>query len=297
MANKQVELLKEINKLRKSYRILESTGDDKRFLDLSRIYKSDRNRIHKEIVHKYSDLFAVIQNIRELSVLGVQSIDLLVSNNEIDITNYIKRYNSTKALMIKYIDVFDEIMCLIENGFPDGAMQRWRTFLEYSIIIIFILEQGEEVAEAYTTNSLKSLEDELRPRTNFAWANTATCLKGEKSISIKRLLEIIKGIPTETKERYRGMYKLTSQTIHGTSFGTNLAFNDYISVDINDIHMKNATYYTGGISTVITHSMVLLIQTFIIYFNAFPDGGLNIKGLWNDLCQEYVKVYMRVFEE
>ena len=42
--------------------------------------------------------------------------------------------------MITYIDVFDEIICLIENGFPDGAMQRWRTLLKYSMIIIFILE-------------------------------------------------------------------------------------------------------------------------------------------------------------
>lgn len=252
-------------------------------------YKSDRNRIHNEILHEYADLFAVIHNIRKLSILGVQNLDLLVLQKEVDFNKCIDRYTALNSLMIKYIDVLDEIICLIENGFPDGAMQCWRTLLEYSIIIIFILEQGEEIAGAYYNNLLKSMEDDLRPRTNYAWAKAASCLKEEKQISITKLLDHINGIDNKTKKRYRAMYKLTSQSIHGSSFGINLSFNDRISIDINDSNEKNANYYAGGISTVITHTMGLLLRTFIIYFDTFPDGGLGIKKLWKELSYEYVK--------
>lgn len=140
MTSQQIKLKKEIEKLFKNIQVLKSTGDYKRFLNSSRGYKSDRNRIRKEILHKYTDLFAVIQSIRRLSILGVQHIDLLVLQKEDDFNKCIDRYTALNSLIIKYIDVFDEIICLIENGFPDGAMQRWRIFLEYSIIIIFIIE-------------------------------------------------------------------------------------------------------------------------------------------------------------
>ncbi|MEH7491444.1 DUF5677 domain-containing protein [Neobacillus niacini] len=294
MTNQQRKLLKEFNKLTQSIQIL-TTGDNKRFLELSHVYKSDRKRIHKEILHKYTDLFAVIQSIRKLSVLGVQNVDSLVEENEADFQHCIKRYNALKPLLIKYIDVFDEIICLIENGFPDGAMQRWRTFLEYSIIIIFILEQGEEVAEAYGENFLKSIEDGLRPRTNFAWAKAAKCLKEEKQISITKLLDNINGIDSKNKNFYRAFYKLISQSIHGSPVGINLSFNDHISFDINDLNTKDSNYYTGGISTVITNTMNLLFYTFTIYFNTIPDGGVNIKEFFKEQSKEYVKVYKRFF--
>jgi hypothetical protein len=297
LTNQQKKLKKEINKLSQSYRILESTGDDKRFLDLSSGYMSDRNRIHKEILHKYSDLFAVVQGIRKLSVLGVQNVDLLVYKNEDDSQNCIKRYHAINSLMIKYIEVFDEIICLIENGFPDGAMQRWRTLLEYSIIIIFILEQGEEVAEAYSRNFLKSIEGDLHPRMNFAWAKVANCFKEEKQITITKLFDNLIGIDTVTKKRFLAMYKLTSQSIHGSSFGVNLSFNDHISIDINDLDTKNANHFNGGVRTVITHTMILFHPTFKLYFDAFPDAGMNLKNLWKELFKEYVKVYKRLLEK
>lgn len=289
MIGKQKKVKKEIENLSQGIQILKSTGDHKRFLNLSNGYKSDRNRIHKEILHKYSDLFAVIQIIRKLSILGVQNVDLLVLQNEVNFNKCMNRYTALKSLMIKYIDVLDEIICLIENGFPDGAMQRWRTLLEYSIIIIFIIEQGEEIAGAYYNNFLESLKDDLRPRTNFSWAKAASCLKEEKQISITKLLDQIKGIDNKAKKRYYAMYKLTSQSIHGSSVGINLSFNDHISIDINDSNEKSANYYAGGISTVITNTMSLLLQTFIIYFDTFPDEGFDIKALWKDLSNEYIK--------
>jgi hypothetical protein len=295
LADQHKKLKNEIDNLSESLKSLKTTGNDKGFLDLARGYKSDRNRIHDEILHKYGDLFAVIQSARKLSVLGIQHVDLLVRKNEVEFRDRINRYNAMGSLMIKYIEVFDEIVCLIENGFPDGAMQRWRTFLEYSIIILFILEQGEETAEAYINNFYKAIEDDLRPRTNFAWTKAAAYLREEKPISITKLLDHINGIDTDVKKWYIALYKITSQSIHGSSVGVNLSFNDYISFDMNESHPKNADYYAGGVSTVITNTMSLLFDTFKVFFNTFLDEEMNLNQLWKDLFKEYVKVYYRFY--
>ncbi|MHC0037953.1 DUF5677 domain-containing protein [Pseudoneobacillus sp. C159] len=288
---------KELEKVRKSIQLLKSTGDDKSILDLSIGYKSNRNRIRKEILQQYGDLFAIIQVIRRLTILGVQNVDLIVNKKDIDHKSWIKRHKALDSLLIKYLEVFDEIICLMENGFPDGAMQRWRTFLEYSIIIIFILEQGEKVAEEYVNHFFKSIEDHLHPKTNLAWAKVAPCLQNEKQINLRMLMNHIVGIQEGTKQWYLGLYKIISQSIHGSSIGVNLSFNDEISYDIDDMKIKNSSYYAGGISTVITNSMNLLFQTFKVYFNTFPDAGLNMDQIWTETINEYVKAYNRFFAD
>lgn len=42
-----------------------------------------------------------------------------------------------------------EIFCLMVNGYPDGALARWRTLHEIAVINQFISKNGEEAAERY----------------------------------------------------------------------------------------------------------------------------------------------------
>ncbi|EZP74907.1 hypothetical protein BV97_04645 [Novosphingobium resinovorum] len=42
-----------------------------------------------------------------------------------------------------------EILCLMMNGFPDGALARWRTLHEVAIISQFISKHGTDTAEAF----------------------------------------------------------------------------------------------------------------------------------------------------
>lgn len=291
MAKEQKRFKKRIDILSQNIQTLEATGVDHNFLELSKTYQCDRNRIHKEILRKYVNLFAIIGNVRELCILGIQHVDLLVQENEVDFGKCIKRYQALKPMMIKYRDILDEIICLIENGYTDGAMQRWRSYFEYSVIIMFILQQGEEVADEYINNWFKSIEDELRPRTNLAWAKAADCLKEEKQISIKMLFKNIRGIDPKFAGMSLHLYKWICQLIHGSSLGSSLSFNDEISFEINDSHEKNADYYIGGISTVISNTMCFLFLTYRMYLNTFPSGSLNIESLWKPLEKEYVKVF------
>ena len=44
---------------------------------------------------------------------------------------------------------FNEILCLMKNGFADGAFARWRSMYELSVYAIFISQNGEDVAKSY----------------------------------------------------------------------------------------------------------------------------------------------------
>lgn len=45
--------------------------------------------------------------------------------------------------------IADEIICLMENGFADGAMARWRTLHELSVVAVLIAGGDEDLAERY----------------------------------------------------------------------------------------------------------------------------------------------------
>jgi hypothetical protein len=61
-----------------------------------------------------------------------------------------------KRLMVRFLvrscQVTDEIICLLENGFADGAMARWRTLHEISVVAAVIAKYGEEIAERYVAH-------------------------------------------------------------------------------------------------------------------------------------------------
>jgi hypothetical protein len=52
-------------------------------------------------------------------------------------------------LLVRACQVTDEIVCLLENGFADGAMARWRTLHEIAVVAAVISGHGESVAERY----------------------------------------------------------------------------------------------------------------------------------------------------
>lgn len=57
-------------------------------------------------------------------------------------------------LHIRACQVSDEVICLMENGFADGAMARWRTLHELSIVAMLIDAGDEELAERYMLHDI-----------------------------------------------------------------------------------------------------------------------------------------------
>ncbi|MGA2077252.1 MAG: DUF5677 domain-containing protein [Terriglobia bacterium] len=52
-------------------------------------------------------------------------------------------------LLVRGCQVTDEIICLLENGFADGAMARWRTLHEIAVVAAVLSQHGEAIAERY----------------------------------------------------------------------------------------------------------------------------------------------------
>jgi hypothetical protein len=52
-------------------------------------------------------------------------------------------------MLARACQVTDEIVCLLENGFADGAMARWRTLHEIAVVATIIADHGESIAERY----------------------------------------------------------------------------------------------------------------------------------------------------
>ena len=48
--------------------------------------------------------------------------------------------------------VTDEILCLLQSGFSEGALARWRTLHEIAVVSDVILEGGEEIAKRYVVH-------------------------------------------------------------------------------------------------------------------------------------------------
>ncbi len=63
------------------------------------------------------------------------------------------RYKFRRWVMLRLhtraCQVMGEIICLLENGFADGAMARWRTLYELSVVAILIADGDEILAERY----------------------------------------------------------------------------------------------------------------------------------------------------
>lgn len=55
-------------------------------------------------------------------------------------------------LLVRGCQVTDEIICLLENGFADGAMARWRTLHEIGVVAAVISRHGESIAERYVAH-------------------------------------------------------------------------------------------------------------------------------------------------
>lgn len=55
-------------------------------------------------------------------------------------------------LLARASQVTDEIICLLENGFADGAMARWRTLHEIAVVAAVISQHGSGIAERYVAH-------------------------------------------------------------------------------------------------------------------------------------------------
>ncbi len=57
-------------------------------------------------------------------------------------------------LHVRACQVTAEIISLLENGYADGAMARWRTLHEISVVSMLISDNGDELSERYLAHDI-----------------------------------------------------------------------------------------------------------------------------------------------
>ena len=76
-----------------------------------------------------------------------------------------RRAHLNKALShlhVRAIQIASEIMVLMENGYADGAMARWRTLHEVACVAMVLGDGGEELAERYLAHEIVEAKKGLR---------------------------------------------------------------------------------------------------------------------------------------
>jgi hypothetical protein len=186
-------------------------------------------------------------------------------------------YHALRNIHGRALQVYLEIICLIKNGFADGAYARWRSLYELSVISSFISENGELVAKAF----VESADTNDR----YEWARTAKCLKNYKKPYITFSL-IQSNCELATKE-WKKEYDFVNQLVHASPQGTmyRLGADTSITLPVGRTDMEM------GISAI--HSAISLVQITADYFTVFTHGDSLVAMLtfhkWVSTVVEYYK--------
>ena len=169
-----------------------------------------------------------------------------------------------------------EILCLMENGFVDGAYARWRSLYELVIIACFISDNGEDVAKAFVECSEVQNDD-------YKWAKKAKCFTGKDKVSfnmIRKESSIVKG-------SWEQPYQLANEVVHATARGTFKRMGNWDGME-PCIPVGRSDY---GLSTPGEHAAIMLSIITITFLVALSNidtlAFSKIVYKWVDIVRKY----------
>lgn len=72
------------------------------------------------------------------------------------------RLDALVGLHVRGCRLAREVQCLLRGGFPSGALSRWRTLYELSVVAAFLAKHGDAVAERYLLHSIYMTRKDVR---------------------------------------------------------------------------------------------------------------------------------------
>lgn len=253
-------------------------------------------------------LFSYLESFSEFKIFNenILSIgnDFIKKNKK----NKTKLFNALSIIFIKCNLIVKEIECLITNGFSNGAMARWRSLFEYSIIGEFIVsnKNSEDLSERYIDfldiersneldtyiNHYKFFNYEKLDQTtidkvinkkeklikkygaqftkgNYGWANNVL----KKVANFSDILE-------KTNEKDMILYyKFSCGYIHGSckNIFVNLANIDGININVNDYEKIIGNASNIGFTEPIQLTMFSFLNILSVVLSISPTEGDIIK--------------------
>lgn len=163
------------------------------------------------------------------------------------------------------LQVANEILLLLRNGYADGAYARFRTLYELSVIAHFINSHGDEFAQAYMDYD----------GNRYGWA--AAAFSNYKNPEKIRFNEIEKNCGVDVSS-WKSEYRLSNKLVHASSQGT---FSRLSAIYPTKEILIGAS--DGGIEVPATNSLQALFQINMLYFSCI---NAPIVSLWVLTLQE-----------
>lgn len=125
-------------------------------------------------------------------------------------TDGIKTFGVVRFLNGRAIQVANEILVLMRNGYADGAYSRFRTLFEISVVTSFIRKYGDEVSEDFVNYS----------GTKYGWAaRVFPNYKNPETIPFSEIKSKC-GIDNDSLKQWDHEYSITNKLIHASPQGT-----------------------------------------------------------------------------
>ena len=148
-----------------------------------------------------------------------------------------------------------EVVTLVEGGLADGALARWRSLYELSIVSSFIIKHGEKVAKAFI-NAAYSTD-------KYKWAKASDTLEGKKSV---RFSDIEKNCDIDTT-LWNDEYKQATAVTHPSAQAT---FQRISSMDVSNYIPAGRSDY--GIAYPAVLASKTYIQIVVMFLNIYPTS-------------------------
>lgn len=98
------------------------------------------------------------------------------------------KYYTIKKIHGRTIQIAEEIEVLLENGYPNGALSRWRSLYELQILLeYFALKQDDELYKMYYDHSIYSAYKFERSRRKEGYKNYTTKAFNELRDSVEKI--------------------------------------------------------------------------------------------------------------
>ena len=145
-------------------------------------------QIKDELKKSRLDLWGdALSGIRYLNKVSLELGCLFDKEHKVESINCYKYY-TVKKIHGRTIQIAEEIEVLLENGYPNGAISRWRSLYELQILLeYFALKQDDELYKMYYDHSIYSAYKFERGRRKEGYKNYTTKAFNELRDSVEKI--------------------------------------------------------------------------------------------------------------
>lgn len=205
-------------------------------------------------------------------------------------------FNALHAIHGKALLVYAEIICLLENGFPDGAFAHYRMLYELWAVAEFLYNDTDDISRAYIESADDKLEKE---EDHYKWATTSECFSNrENKITIYNIITeahrtfTLRVDNKISKTKLKNIYLFPNAIIHPSAKGV---FGRTSNPIDNEILIGSAD---TGLSTPSINSSKTMFNITHLFLSMIPNSASSIGlGVLNNIIGQRIIPFFEDIEK